>query len=93
MTHNLTPVSISFGYLMVNVAILSVILALNHRAGSRPHQTTPPSTEPPGEGHLDPSNILEWEFEYARTTASEALGAVNLKTNRASAIIRSASSR
>jgi hypothetical protein len=73
MTHNITPVSISFGFLMVNVAILSVILALNQRTGSRPHQAASPPSESPAEGHLDPSNILDWEFEYARTTASEAM--------------------
>ena len=73
MTHNITPVSISFGFLIVNGVILSVILALNRRAGPRPLPPAPPSSEPPGEGHLDPSDILDWEFEYARTTASEAM--------------------
>jgi hypothetical protein len=73
MTPNITPVSISFGFLIVNVVILSAILALNRRAGSRPLPPVPPSLEPPGEGHLDASDILDWEFEYARTTASEAM--------------------
>ena len=73
MTHNITPVSISFGFLIVNGVILSVILALNRRPGSRPLPPAPPSSEPPGKGHLDPSDILGWEFEYARTTASEAM--------------------
>jgi hypothetical protein len=73
MTHNITPVSISFGFLIMNGVILSVILALNRRIGSRPLSPAPPSLEPPGEGHLDPSDILDWEFEYASTTASEAM--------------------
>ena len=73
MTHNITAVSIAFGFLIVNVVILSVILTLNRRPGSRPLPPAPPPSEPPGEGHLDPSNILDWEFEYARTTASEAM--------------------
>jgi hypothetical protein len=73
MTHSITPVSISFGFLIVNAVILSVILALNRRVGSRPLPPALPDSEPPGEGHLDPSDILGWEFEYARTTASEAM--------------------
>jgi hypothetical protein len=73
MIHNITPVSISFGFLVVNVVILSAILALNQWTSSRPLPPATPSLEPSGEGHLDPSNILDWEFEYARTTASEAM--------------------
>jgi hypothetical protein len=69
----MAPVYISFSFLIVNVVILLAILALNRRAGSRPLPPAPPSPEPTGEDHLDPSEILEWEFEYARTTASEAM--------------------
>jgi hypothetical protein len=81
MPYNITPVSISFGFLIMNGVILSLILTLNRRAGSRPHQAAPPPSEPPAEGHLDPSNILDWEFEYARTTASEAMEQRHIMVN------------
>ena len=67
------PISVSFAFLVVNVIILLVILALNRRVGDRPRKTATPDQRPGPEGPLDPSNILEWEFEYARTTASEAM--------------------
>jgi hypothetical protein len=73
MSHSIIPAIVSFAFLAANVVTLSAILVLNRRAGSRPHQAAPPSSEPPAEGHLDPSDILDWEFEYARTTASEAM--------------------
>jgi len=73
MAHSIEPVYISFGFLMVNVVILLAILALNRWISSRPLPPAPPSLEPSEEGHLDPSDILDWEFEYARTTASEAM--------------------
>ena len=73
MTHSMASVYISFGFLIVNVAILLAILALNQRPQPRPLPPAAPPSEPPGEGNLNPSDILDWEFEYARTTASEAM--------------------
>jgi len=70
MTHS---ISISVGFLIVNVVILLAILALNRRARPGPLPPAAPYSEPPGESNLDPSDILDWEFEYARTTASEAM--------------------
>lgn len=66
-------VAISFAFLAANVAILLIVLGLNRRAGAKPGPEPPPT--PGGErlDLLDPSNILEWEFVYARTTASEAM--------------------
>jgi hypothetical protein len=57
-------------FLVANVTVILVILRFNRRA------------KPPGSSHvgaatapaiLDPSDILDWEFEYARTTASESM--------------------
>jgi len=67
------PVYVSFAFLIANVSILLVILALNRRAGPASHQAAAPPSKPPGQGCLDPSDILGWEFEYARSTASEAM--------------------
>jgi len=64
---------ISFAFLVANVLILLVILALNRRAGARPSQTDGLERESLGQKFLDASDILGWEFEYARTTASEAI--------------------
>jgi hypothetical protein len=73
MMRILYPITVSFVFLVANVIILRVILALNRRTGVRPRKTATPDQRPGPEGLLDPSNILEWEFEYARTTASEAM--------------------
>jgi hypothetical protein len=69
----LYPIAVSFVFLVANVIILLVILALNRRIGDRPRKADRREQESPGQKLLDPSNILEWEFEYARTTASEAM--------------------
>jgi hypothetical protein len=55
------------------VAILLVILALNRRVGDRSSQQDTPSPVSPDQGRLHASDILGWEFEYARITASEAM--------------------
>jgi hypothetical protein len=73
MTRILYPITVSFVFLVINVIILRVILALNRRPSVRPRKIATPDQRPGPEGPLDPSNILEWEFEYARTTASEAM--------------------
>jgi hypothetical protein len=72
MTRILHPITVSFVFLVANVVILLVILALNRRTGTKPSKPATPDQKP-SPGPLDPSNILEWEFEYARTTASEAM--------------------
>jgi len=60
-------------FLIGNILILLAILSLSRRAGTRSISPAPPAQVPPGEDVLDPSDILGWEFEYARTTASEAM--------------------
>lgn len=70
----LFPIGISFAFLVANVLCLLAVLALNRRAG--PSTTAKAAPEPPREvigQHLEPSDILGWEFEYARVTASEAM--------------------
>ena len=67
------PISVSFLFLVANVLILLVILALNRRPGGRPSQQDAPAPLSPNQKHLDASDILGLEFEYARTTASEAM--------------------
>ena len=69
----LYPIAVSFVFLVANVIILLVILALNRRTGDRSSQADRREQESPGQKLLDPSDILNWEFEYARTTASEAM--------------------
>ncbi len=64
---------ISFLFLVVNVFILLVILALNRRTGSAPGHEAPPDQRDHEKECLPASDILEWEFEYARITASEAM--------------------
>jgi len=66
-------ICISFVFLIANVLTLLAILAMNRRVGAKPGQTTPPPLETPGQALLDPADILKLEFEYARTTASEAM--------------------
>ena len=73
MLHFLLQIYISLAFLIANVLILLVILVLNRRTGDRPSQQDTPAQESSGQKILDPSNILGWEFEYARTTASEAM--------------------
>ena len=66
-------VCISFVFLIANALTLLAILAMNRRVGAKPGQTTPLPLETPGQDLLDPADILKLEFEYARTTASEAM--------------------
>jgi len=73
MTRILHPITVSFVFLVANVVILLVILALNRRVGDRSSQQDTPSPVSPDQKHLKASDILGWEFEYARTTASEAM--------------------
>ncbi len=69
----LVPVGAAATFLVLNVAILLAVLAMNRRAQSclTSKDTPPPRT--PKEGILDASSILGWEYGYAQTTASEAM--------------------
>ena len=72
------PVSLAF--LISNTGILLVILALNRRPGASSRrqaagagtQATGADQLAQGEKPLAAADILGWEFEYARVTASEA---------------------
>jgi hypothetical protein len=64
---------ISLVFLIANAVILLTVLALNRREGARSGQAARPAQEAPGRPLLDSSDVLGWEFEYARTTASEAM--------------------
>jgi hypothetical protein len=60
----------SFLFLAANVAILLWVLDQNRRSGAAP---SGPPEQAKGKGLLEASDILHWEFEYARITASEAM--------------------
>jgi hypothetical protein len=68
---NLTGVAISFAFLIANVLVMWVILALNRRPSPVP--PPPPPKELPLTRPLYSADILKLEFEYARQTASEAM--------------------
>jgi len=63
-------IGISLTFLVANVLVLLAILAMNRRTGTKSGQE--PSLEQ-GKSLLPASDILKLEFEYARTTASEAM--------------------
>jgi len=65
--------SISFVFLAANVLLVLVILALSRRAEGRSVRSTTVTPPFAGTSLLDASTILCKEFDYARTTASEAL--------------------
>jgi hypothetical protein len=74
MIRIMVSVYASFAFLVVNVLILLAILALNRRAGPSSTPRDEPD-QPTDEGERLPAcDILGWEFEYARVTASEAMG-------------------
>jgi len=70
MNHVLFSALISALFLILNAAALLVVLTLNRREGARP---APPAAQPAEPRTLDAADILGWEFEYARITASEAM--------------------
>ena len=73
-THIFLPICVSFVFLLVNVVILAMILGQNRRTDDNPReQAAAPVQGGRGEKVLSASDILGWEFEYARTTASEAM--------------------
>lgn len=63
------PLAVTLLFFLANIEVLLVILALNRRREVK--APAPPIT--PGEPLVDPGDILAWEFEYARITASEAM--------------------
>jgi len=67
-----TPIYFSIAFLVTNILVLSMIFAFNLREGAKP-QPPAPAQPPPGNKLLNASDILSWEFEYARITASEAM--------------------
>jgi hypothetical protein len=73
VTGNLYPITVSFVFLVANALILLAILALNRRPSAKSSQQDRPVPVSPDQKHLDASDILGWEFEYAHATASEAM--------------------
>ena len=69
----LVRMCLSFAFLIGNVLILLAILSLSRRRGTGSIPPAPSAQVNPGEDVLEPSDILGWEFEYARSTASEAM--------------------
>jgi hypothetical protein len=70
---NIYSVAISFGFLIANILVMRLILALNRRPSPKPSLPPPPPEKPPLVKPLYSADILGWEFEYARFTASEAM--------------------
>ena len=70
---NISSVAISFGFLIVNILVMRLILALNRRPGPKPTPPPPPPEKRPFERPLYSGDILKLEFEYVRFTASEAM--------------------
>lgn len=58
-------------FLGITATTLVVVLTLNHRMRPGSRDRLPAATGIPKA--LDPAAVLGWEFEYARTTASEAM--------------------
>ena len=63
-------IGISLGFLLFNVLVVLLILDMNRRRVPPPDEAPPKADEP---RELKASDILHWEFEYARITASEAM--------------------
>lgn len=70
---SVAAIVVSLAFLILNVVILWVILVMNRRAGPASGEAVPPEKTESGPRSLDASDILGWEFEYARVTASEAM--------------------
>ena len=69
---NINNVAIAFGFLIVNVLVMRLILALNRRPSPKSSPPPPPEKSPRMKP-LSSADILKMEFEYARFTASEAM--------------------
>ena len=70
---SINSVAISFGFLIANILVMRLILALNRRPSPKPPPPPPPPEKPPPAKPLSSADILKLEFEYARITASEAM--------------------
>jgi hypothetical protein len=70
---NVNPVAISLSFLVFNIVIMLLILALNRRSRAKPTPHPAPPDKQPLVRPLEATDILGWEFEYARFTASEAM--------------------
>jgi hypothetical protein len=70
---NINSIAISFGFLIANILVMMLILALNRRPSPKPSPPPPPPEKPPQVKPLYSADILGWEFDYARFTASEAM--------------------
>jgi hypothetical protein len=64
---------VSLAFLAFNFVVLFFILGQNQKAGQERGAETAPEDLVEGTDELNPADILEWEFEYARTTASESM--------------------
>jgi hypothetical protein len=71
--HVVTAIVVSLAFLALNVVVLLTILRMNRHPGPKSGRTALLREEGPGSDQLDASQILAWEFEYARVTASEAM--------------------
>jgi hypothetical protein len=67
------PVYVSLAFLAANIVVLRLVLAMNRRV--RPQTMCPPVTDAPlpASRPLDATDILGWEFDYARSTATQAM--------------------
>jgi len=79
MSRALAPLSLPLVFLAANVAVLLFILWHNLRLPAPAEDR--PMEIPPQSANLAPSDILGWEFEYARTTASESMQDRHTMTN------------
>jgi hypothetical protein len=69
----LVQLGLALGFLVANVAVLLAVLKWNQRGGPGSKGQTPPAVVSSQKKRLEASDILGWEFEYARVTASEAM--------------------
>jgi hypothetical protein len=73
MMFNISSIAISFVFLIANILVMRVILALNRRPSFKPSPPPPPPEKPSLIKPLYSAEILLKEFDYARFTASEAM--------------------
>jgi len=64
---------LSVAFLLANVVSLGLILFFNRQRGTKSQKSRTPAVSASEKRVLAASDILGWEFEYARTTASEAM--------------------
>ncbi|HXF60076.1 MAG TPA: hypothetical protein VNK95_00585 [Caldilineaceae bacterium] len=66
-------IATAFIFLLLNIILLRIILSLGGKAYNKLTRSAPPAASIPGQGTLDPADILGREFSYAQSTASEAM--------------------